>query len=270
MNHHRSRKGFTLIELLVVIAIIAILAAILFPVFAQAREKARQSSCQSNLKQIGTAIKMYVQDYDEQGLQYWYTSGGPGGTFPNWMEMVLPYSKNDKVFMCPSAPVDPNSYVTPTDCSGGTGRKVTATYCYPAWTHYSYWNMNGITMFAGWPSGILPGTNPPRTNCVNAWDVCQSSPEMVSFPAEATLLVEGYMVSYFPYPNVTFGSACTTGLNPDPTLKAINRHNEGMNVLYCDGHVKGMHANKYWRDSSARTSGAYANYPQSSHMRVGP
>ena len=62
----QNKRGFTLIELLVVIAIIAILAAILFPVFAQAREKARQASCQSNLKQIGIAFKMYVQDYDEK------------------------------------------------------------------------------------------------------------------------------------------------------------------------------------------------------------
>ena len=65
----KNRRGFTLIELLVVIAIIAILAAILFPVFAQAREKARQTSCLSNLKQIGLAFKMYVQDYDERWPQ---------------------------------------------------------------------------------------------------------------------------------------------------------------------------------------------------------
>src|SRR5207249_5245435 len=66
MNGHRGQRAFTLIELLVVIAIIAILAAILFPVFAQAREKARQSACLSNMKQIGTATMMYVQDYDEK------------------------------------------------------------------------------------------------------------------------------------------------------------------------------------------------------------
>ncbi len=67
MRHHRDlRRAFTLIELLVVIAIIAILAAILFPVFAKAREKARQSSCQSNVKQLGLAFMQYTQDYDEK------------------------------------------------------------------------------------------------------------------------------------------------------------------------------------------------------------
>src|SRR5215471_14245464 len=68
---YRKQIGFTLIELLVVIAIIAILAAILFPVFAQAREKARQTSCLSNTKQLGTAIIMYIQDYDESHPMGW-------------------------------------------------------------------------------------------------------------------------------------------------------------------------------------------------------
>src|SRR5258708_5928774 len=99
---HRHRSGFTLIELLVVIAIIAILAAILFPVFAQAREKARQSVCSSNLKQIGTAIMMYVQDYEETYPCY--------STYPNeavhWYDMINPYIKagdfKSSIFVCPS------------------------------------------------------------------------------------------------------------------------------------------------------------------------
>jgi prepilin-type N-terminal cleavage/methylation domain-containing protein/prepilin-type processing-associated H-X9-DG protein len=91
----RSR-GFTLIELLVVIAIIAILAAILFPVFAKAREKARQSSCLSNVKQIGLGFMMYAQDYDET-----LPGGNVGGT-GWWGNAIAPYVKNTQILTCPS------------------------------------------------------------------------------------------------------------------------------------------------------------------------
>src|SRR5262245_40236882 len=95
-----TRWGFTLIELLVVIAIIAILAAILFPVFAQAREKARQTACLSNAKQIANGMQMYVQDYDEQMPML--ESGKPlGGSF-TWPQMIQPYVKSWNVFRCPS------------------------------------------------------------------------------------------------------------------------------------------------------------------------
>lgn len=100
--HRRTRSrrsGFTLIELLVVIAIIAILAAILFPVFAQAREKARHASCMSNLKQYATATLMYVQDYDETFPASSYLSGACVSTF---YLVVDPYVKNAQVTRCPS------------------------------------------------------------------------------------------------------------------------------------------------------------------------
>jgi prepilin-type N-terminal cleavage/methylation domain-containing protein/prepilin-type processing-associated H-X9-DG protein len=117
-----QRRGFTLIELLVVIAIIAILAAILFPVFAKAREKARQASCQSNLKQIALGELMYVQDYDEvshgpvdagmnwqspggtcSGCFHKYESGNVSPSLPgNRFEPIQPYIKNRQIWWCPS------------------------------------------------------------------------------------------------------------------------------------------------------------------------
>jgi len=116
----KRRGGFTLIELLVVIAIIAILAAILFPVFARAREKARMISCLSNMKQVGIALTMYTQDYDETLPDNGKNSKVPGSQggccVPNyadpaqikdgniaWIIRVAPYIKNTRVFQCPSA-----------------------------------------------------------------------------------------------------------------------------------------------------------------------
>lgn len=97
MSNSKSVKGFTLIELLVVIAIIAILAAILFPVFAQAREKARQISCLSNLKQLGLSFVQYEQDFDEKVPDGECAAGGGDG----WAGQLYPYTKSTKVYLCP-------------------------------------------------------------------------------------------------------------------------------------------------------------------------
>jgi prepilin-type N-terminal cleavage/methylation domain-containing protein/prepilin-type processing-associated H-X9-DG protein len=109
----KNNRGFTLIELLVVIAIIAILAAILFPVFAQARDKARAASCLSNTKQMGLGITMYAQDYDETYPQaYWYTNDLNGADgYNQWSGLIQPYVKNNAIFVCPS---DPNKGLPPT------------------------------------------------------------------------------------------------------------------------------------------------------------
>jgi prepilin-type N-terminal cleavage/methylation domain-containing protein/prepilin-type processing-associated H-X9-DG protein len=117
MINKNTRKAFTLIELLVVIAIIAILAAILFPVFGRARENARRSSCQSNLKQIGLGFAQYTQDYDERlpgatdgsanegkygGWMFYSKFGVTDGKFDPSLGSVYPYIKNSQIYVCPS------------------------------------------------------------------------------------------------------------------------------------------------------------------------
>jgi len=129
----RRRVGFTLIELLVVIAIIAILAAILFPVFAKAREKARQASCSSNLKQIGIAWLMYAQDYDGVMSDYACRGCRPGGgTYYRWEPVLMPYMKNWQITACPSGPWRTMVGTPPLAYIGG--------YCY----NYYYLGMRSI------------------------------------------------------------------------------------------------------------------------------
>lgn len=118
-----KKQAFTLIELLVVIAIIAILAAILFPVFAQAREKARQASCLSNEKQLGTAILMYIQDYDETSPLAYYDTYSNGNWIFNasWWYLTYPYNKSNQVVRCPSNPN--NNLVTSSAWDDSLGMK---------------------------------------------------------------------------------------------------------------------------------------------------
>src|SRR5690606_13298398 len=110
-SQNGTKRGFTLIELLVVIAIISILAAILFPVFARARENARRASCMSNLKQIGLGIMMYTQDYDETYPRCLQIDAATppddirwvSGNYWVWQQMIQPYVKNYQIFRCPSS-----------------------------------------------------------------------------------------------------------------------------------------------------------------------
>jgi len=147
------KRGFTLIELLVVIAIIAILAAILFPVFARAREKARQASCLNNTKQIILAILMYAQDYDDKIVANatYYDYPPTGGPFYWWWDATAPYIKNTQVWVCPSKP----------DVTIGYGWSYP---CMPYWCHSSqrvaalaWWNYPAEVMIFGCTRPDGPG-----------------------------------------------------------------------------------------------------------------
>ncbi|MHB8995558.1 MAG: DUF1559 family PulG-like putative transporter [Armatimonadota bacterium] len=185
-------RGFTLIELLVVIAIIAILAAILFPVFAKAREKARQSSCLSNLKQISLAQLMYIEDYDEMlpYSQCWDPANGavPAGVGIYWYQTVQPYMKNTQALKCPSA----NS---------------------PAATVTDY----------GRCQHHLPYRGPFATISLGS----------IKRPSEVNMLCDAFPTAGWNW-MYTYCPVCS------PTAKnsISNRHNEGANMAFFDGHCK--------------------------------
>ena len=147
-------RAFTLIELLVVIAIIAILAAILFPVFAQAREKARQTACLSNMKQIGIGLIMYAGDYDEQ---YPPSQLGAGANIVSWPQMMQPYIKNEQVFVCPSS--SPSAFAPDSSLIfGGTTR----SYCSRTKTALSFGVLTGADGSVAQPflvNGLSYGRN---------------------------------------------------------------------------------------------------------------
>ncbi|PIU63130.1 MAG: hypothetical protein COS85_16625 [Armatimonadetes bacterium CG07_land_8_20_14_0_80_59_28] len=207
----QSKKGFTLIELLVVIAIIAILAAILFPVFARAREKARTASCQSNLKQIALGFIMYAQDYDEKTVNW---------DFKNKLD---PYMKNTQVWECPSRK------------TWGSAYDSRSSYVFNDyyWNYYDGNAMGPTWVPIGAPMSVF--TSPAETVMAgDGFDGVRNLGEFIYFGwgGAASEGVEGLSQSppCFPYQQ-TNGYGCTFA-----SLWA--RHNGGANIAFCDGHVK--------------------------------
>lgn len=166
----QKRRGFTLIELLVVIAIIAILAAILFPVFARAREAARQSSCLNNHKQLSLAFRQYAQDYDETWPAMfwdgstWQPANVVSGNLSRWAGEIAPYIKNEQVFKCPSKRDLSTSYIY----NQYLDRRSDAALTAPAdliglgdSTGSGFWAIDGITMVPYYTAG----TTTVNPNC---------------------------------------------------------------------------------------------------------
>jgi prepilin-type N-terminal cleavage/methylation domain-containing protein/prepilin-type processing-associated H-X9-DG protein len=212
----KRQRGFTLIELLVVIAIIAILAAILFPVFAQAREKARQATCLSNNKQLGLATLMYAQDYDETFPPcLTMQQGNWMGAFPDYVRykgfmrsLMDPYIKNVDLWLCPSQHLK---------------RAPEGEY-----TGYAY---NALYL------GGCERYNPPYTLTPPA------ALAKIQAPAQTVLGVENWPSANRAYPP---SSACLTAEQKKywwllwfaPENQQKWRHNDGMVVLLVDGHAK--------------------------------
>jgi len=194
-----SRRGFTLIELLVVIAIIAILAAILFPVFARAREKARQTSCLSNVKQIMTGVLMYAQDYDEvlPPADSWLTNDNRNPSLPTtyWYEGIYPYVANWQIFICPS-----QKRANPEAGSPGYG-----------WNYQEFGYRNTTSHALGSHQATALGE--------------------IEHPAQTILLGDGEDTS-------ARGSNGTRYLYRRHALYLPSRHNGGGNMGLCDGHAK--------------------------------
>lgn len=258
--NRRQRAAFTLIELLVVIAIIAILAAILFPVFAQAREKARQSSCLSNEKQLGLAVLQYAADYDST-----YPLGGYNGWDAWWPSIVQPYVKSLEVFVCPDGNQGQRPYAYPSRPGRGAPIDYAANAMYRSL-----------------------GTSPPTFRCVGVmcdiqgdttWkgSIMSTTEADVNRPAETILIAEkhndegalpGYSYSDPAQPasnssnfigsvfdsngsgglygfstpnNLPNGTRSASAAYPNGRRGAVSARHQGMsNFLFTDGHVKSM------------------------------
>lgn len=202
----RSRnRAFTLIELLVVIAIIAILAAILFPVFAQAREKARQTACLSNLKQVGLALMMYTQDYDETNPPYNdgvtnFNDPAVVAVRPNFLGCLTPYTKNRGIYFCPSVP----------DVGGAQG-------C----------NANNCTSYLGNSPviGVSVAIIPNPAEIVYTQELFNKRSFAFMRPRVLNAATGTYQWWHFP-----------RGVGALTNYTFV--HMEGGNVLFCDGHAK--------------------------------
>ncbi|MES2462444.1 MAG: DUF1559 domain-containing protein [Armatimonadota bacterium] len=224
-NLKKSPSGFTLIELLVVIAIIAILAAILFPVFAQAREKARQSTCMSNMRQLGTGSMMYVQDYDET-----YVGDGNGGSQRwgtyFWMFLLKPYNSGvpanfnkarSSIFYCPSDPATRPQYLA----------KAEVDLVYPGIAQ-TQWGIDALT---------VDETGAKAIGFWSSYAVNENVTEITSMaewqdPAGSFLYLEA------DDSEIEGDELDEMWSLPNSVRAAGGGHTGGTNICYLDGHVK--------------------------------
>jgi len=237
-RNSRTRVGFTLIELLVVIAIIAILAAILFPVFAKAREKARQAACLSNLKQIGLGLLQYTQDYDEcWPTRYDNDVNDPNalinGRQANWKDKIMPYIKSVRVFACPD---NPAAQIGEMVFFPGLGHSAPTTVGdmpggYSMWLPEGGWagdnTCNGFAKYLGHTAGD--------------GDACPQNIAGINYPSNSLVVVEtSYLFPdtgpYLSYDEPSPGLAGNAA--PGPSDWNSGHSKNAGNIVFMDGHAK--------------------------------
>ena len=252
-------KAFTLIELLVVIAVIGILAAILFPVFARARENARRTSCLNNVKQVGLAMMQYTQDYDEKmpiqsfaNTVNFMDSTAAGLNNPpdarattNFLAVLFPYGKSRQIYACPSSMpyVDP-----PSSCTGSTNCLAPTATSRTSYIVNGLIIQNMLSLDGGGNFSIMPG-------------IKARSLSAITKPAEIIVFqerLENYtLLSTYPRYDPTAPVGYKFWHLYDPTTqieRASNRHFEGGNLLFCDGHAK-------WRRYNSISSSEFGFTP---------
>jgi prepilin-type N-terminal cleavage/methylation domain-containing protein/prepilin-type processing-associated H-X9-DG protein len=253
----QQRRAFTLIELLVVIAIIAILAAILFPVFAQAREKARQTACLSNLKQISTALIMYQSDYDSQ---YPPSQLGTGANLVSWPTMIQPYIKNQDVFVCsstfPGTAAADTTYLiatakvyagqTKTGVSFGTLTAGDGTIATPFLVNRLSYGRNLIPdTVAAWSTPNFKTATNSKSGFVTTGTTVSVVESQIEDPAGTIHIFDAMTGSSSSDPTLNGNSIRgiqeekrTDRFNTDTASKVAYRHGGGFEALFGDGHAK--------------------------------
>jgi prepilin-type N-terminal cleavage/methylation domain-containing protein/prepilin-type processing-associated H-X9-DG protein len=245
MQRKRTVSAFTLIELLVVISIIAVLAAILFPVFARARENARRASCLGNLQQIGLGIMQYVQDYDETYPSCTRYLSGTTGTVYYYQE-IMPYVKNYEIFRCPSSSAGSGPADSSYDWSG---------------PNYSYVNAgnygaNRVMMRISTDVNsvyvkLSAVASPSTTYLLMDFGILQISPQRVVSPAAASEYLPGVGALGVPLPAGTYDRFVSDFQS--------GRHFGGVNVLFADGHAKWNKSSEVYSEAKKLTDAGMNN-----------
>jgi len=235
-NYKKSGLGFTFIELLVVIAIIALLAAILFPAFGRARENARRTTCQSNLKQIGLGVMQYLQDYDECYPLAIYGSANDG---TGWAVSVQPYLKSLGVYQCPSDRTDP---------SNNKSLEGYTDYWYNAALSW-----NGSTGTPSYKKAIKSSALLfPSLTIMNGDGTGGSDHSRGSYRMNGCLNGGGYGPSYSENDPAYYSCTATGVVTANGSGNSVNKHFQGHNLCFADGHVK-------WYQGLRATSNAVAS-----------